>query len=104
MADVRAWKHARDLASLGRIDIARRLTGHAILCGDCGPSEMLRDGNCAGCAGRGWIPRGRGWLFTFPAGSRVPTIVAVGGSRLRLTVAPHEGRLLPVEADLALAS
>src|SRR3990172_9328156 len=92
-------RRERTLRALGTVDLSRRLTDRPILCGSCGPSQMLRDGSCASCAGRGWMPLGRGWVFVFHAGAPGAYLAPVGGSRLRLLLAPHAGRSLPVEVE-----
>lgn len=91
----------RRLDALGPVDLAVRVTPTRILCGDCGPSQMMRDGTCASCAGHGWMPDGRGWLFLFRDGEHAAHLIPVGGSRLRLSSVPRADEPIPVEAEPA---
>ena len=44
----------RDYASAPLEMHARVIPGRRILCGDCGPAELLDDGCCASCGGQAW--------------------------------------------------
>lgn len=79
----RALRLRWTLEDLGPVPMRHRLTGIAILCGDCGPSEMTRSHACSGCGGTSFVlaaPRavrggGREWTGN-PLLSAVPAPVA----------------------------